>query len=76
MPALILLQGRLMRTTLKLDDDLLEQAQELTGTNEKAALIREALTALIQRETARRLARLGATESRMKTPPRRPRTLA
>ena len=65
-----------MRTTVKLDEDLLKQAQELTGTTEKAALIHEALTALIQRETARRLARLGGTESRMKTPPRRQRTLA
>ncbi len=65
-----------MRTTLNLDDDLLEQAQALTGTTEKTALVREALTALIQRETARRLARLGGTEPRLKAPPRRQSTPA
>ena len=51
-----------MRTTLALDDDLLAEAQRLTGTIEKTALVRQALTALIQRESARRLARLGAAE--------------
>jgi Arc/MetJ family transcription regulator len=51
-----------MRTTVALDDDLLAQAQRLTGTTEKAALLREALRALIERESARRLARLGGSE--------------
>ena len=51
-----------MRTTLALDDDLLEEAQRLTGINEKSPLVREALRALIQRESARRLARLGGSE--------------
>lgn len=51
-----------VRTTLALDDDLLIEAQRLTGTTEKTALVREALNALIQRESARRLARLGGTE--------------
>lgn len=51
-----------MRTTLVLDDDLLKEAQRLTGTTEKTALVREALGALIERESARRLARLGGTE--------------
>ena len=51
-----------MRTTLVLDDDLLAEAQRLTGVKEKTALVREGLTALIQRESARRLARLGASE--------------
>ena len=51
-----------MRTTLALDDDLLTEAQRLTGTTEKTALVREALRALIERESARRLARLGGTE--------------
>ena len=46
-----------MRTTLALDDDLLAEAQRLTGLAEKTALVREALTALIERESARRLAR-------------------
>jgi Arc/MetJ family transcription regulator len=60
-----------MRTTLALDDDLLEKAQALTGTTEKTALIREALKALIQRESARRLARLGGTEPQLQPIPRR-----
>jgi Arc/MetJ family transcription regulator len=51
-----------MRTTLALDDDLVREAQRLTGTREKSALVREALTALIERESARRLARLGGSE--------------
>lgn len=51
-----------MRTTLALDDDLLAEAQRLTGTTEKTALVRQALTALIERESARRLARLGGSD--------------
>ncbi|HEY0574475.1 MAG TPA: type II toxin-antitoxin system VapB family antitoxin [Pseudonocardia sp.] len=51
-----------MRTTLALDDDLLAEAQRLTGVTEKTALVREALRALIERESARRLARLGGSE--------------
>lgn len=51
-----------MRTTLALDDDLLAEAQRLTGTKEKSALVKQALRALIERESARRLARLGGTE--------------
>lgn len=51
-----------MRTTLALDDDLLAEAAQLTGTTEKTTLVREALRALIERESARRLARLGGTE--------------
>lgn len=60
-----------MRTTLALDDDLLDQAQALTGLTEKTALVREALRALIERESARRLARLGGTEKQLKPVPRR-----
>ncbi len=60
-----------MRTTLALDDDLLSEAQRLTGTNEKTALVREALGALIERESARRLARLGGTEPALTEVPRR-----
>jgi len=60
-----------MRTTLALDDDLLAQAQALTGVSEKAALVREALRALIQRESARRLALLGGSEPQMEDIPRR-----
>ncbi len=61
----------MVRTTLALDDELLAQAQEYTGLTEKTALVREALKALIQREAARRLARLGGTEPNLKAPPRR-----
>jgi Arc/MetJ family transcription regulator len=60
-----------MRTTLALDDDLLAEAQRLTGTAEKTALIREALRALIERESARRLARLGGSEPGVTETPRR-----
>lgn len=48
-----------MRTTIALDDDLLAKAKALTGVSEKTALVREALRALIQRESAKRLALLG-----------------
>ena len=51
-----------MRTTLALDDELIAKAQDFTGLQEKSALVREALKALIERESARRLARLGGTE--------------
>jgi Arc/MetJ family transcription regulator len=51
-----------MRTTLALDDDLLEKAQSFTGPMEKTALVREALKALIQRESGKRLALLGGSE--------------
>ena len=60
-----------MRTTLALDDELLNEAQALTGVREKSALVREALKALIERESARRLARLGGSEPDLKAPPRR-----
>lgn len=60
-----------MRTTLALDDDLVAEAQRLTGTREKSALVRQALRALIQRESARRLARLGGTETTPTEAPRR-----
>ena len=62
---------RAMRTTLALDDHLLAEAQELTGLREKSALVREALIALIERESARRLAALGGTEPGLMAPPRR-----
>lgn len=60
-----------MRTTIALDDDLVAEAQRLTGTREKSALVREALRALIERESARRLARLGGTEPSLTGVPRR-----
>ena len=60
-----------MRTTIVLDDDLLTEAQELTGIAEKAAVIREALKSLIARESARRLVLLGGSEPGAATIPRR-----
>jgi Arc/MetJ family transcription regulator len=60
-----------MRTTLALDDELLAQARDFTGLQEKSALVREALKALIERESARRLARLGGSEPRLRAVPRR-----
>lgn len=60
-----------MRTTLNIDDQLLAEAKRLSGLTEKAALVREGLRALIERESARRLARLGGSEPQMDPVPRR-----
>lgn len=60
-----------MRTTLSLDEELMAQAQAFTGLKEKSALVREALKALIERESARRLARLGGSEPQIEPSPRR-----
>lgn len=60
-----------MRTTLNIEDDLMEQASRMTGIMEKTALVRLGLEALIARESARRLALLGGTEKDMEAPPRR-----
>jgi Arc/MetJ family transcription regulator len=60
-----------MRTTLALDDELVARAQEFTGLKEKSSLVREALKALIERESARRLARLGGSHPGLKAPRRR-----
>jgi Arc/MetJ family transcription regulator len=67
---LVLKEGQ-MRTTLALDDELLAKAQALTGMTEKSTLVREALTALIERESARRLARLGGSQPKLTVPRRR-----
>lgn len=60
-----------MRTTLALDDELVAKAQAFTGLKEKSSLVREALKALIERESGRRLARLGGSESSLEAPRRR-----
>ena len=60
-----------MRTTIAIDDELFAKAQEYTGLQEKSALVREALKALIEREAARRLARLGGTEPQLRPVRRR-----
>lgn len=60
-----------MRTMLALDDDLLAKARAYTGLAETTALVREALKALVERESARGLAQLGGSESHVDAPPRR-----
>ncbi|MFV1984752.1 MAG: type II toxin-antitoxin system VapB family antitoxin [Thiohalomonadales bacterium] len=60
-----------MRTTLNIDDQLLHDAQQISGVKEKTALVREGLRALIERETARRLAKLGGSEPQLLPIPRR-----
>ncbi|MEL7487782.1 MAG: type II toxin-antitoxin system VapB family antitoxin [Pseudomonadota bacterium] len=60
-----------MRTTIALDDDLVTEAKKLTSISENAALMREALRALIARESARRLAALGGSDPDAEAAPRR-----
>ena len=60
-----------MRTTVALDDDLILEAQRLTGIHEKSMLVRQALRALIERESARRLAQLAGSEPGAQRTPRR-----
>lgn len=60
-----------MRTTVNLDDALLDKAIALTGTKERGVLLRDALTALIERESAKRLALLGGSEPDLEVPRRR-----
>ncbi len=59
-----------MRTTVTLDDQLLEKAVALTGCRERSPLLREALSALIERESAKRLARMGGSDPNASAPPR------
>lgn len=60
-----------MRTTLNIEDSLINKASKLTGIKEKTSLVRLGLEALIARESAKRLAKLGATEKDLKETPRR-----
>lgn len=60
-----------MRTTLNIDDELLAEAQRITGMEEKTALVREGLRALIERESARRLAKLGGSQPQLRPVRRR-----
>jgi Arc/MetJ family transcription regulator len=60
-----------MRTTIALDDDLVAKAQDYTGITEKSALVREALRALIERESIERLIALGGTDPTATAAPRR-----
>ena len=60
-----------MRTTLNIEDELLAKAQRVSGLTEKTAVVREGLKALLERDSARRLARLGGTEPRLQPVARR-----
>lgn len=60
-----------MRVTINLDDELLAEAQRITGMEGQTSLIHEGLRALIERESARRLARLGGSEEQLRPVPRR-----
>lgn len=60
-----------MRSTIAIDDDLLAKAKKLTDIDETSKVVREALKALVARESARRLARLGGTDPGAKAAPRR-----
>ena len=60
-----------MRTTVTLDDQLMEVAAELTGIRERSELIRHAINTLIQVESGRRLAALGGKDKTATAPPRR-----
>lgn len=60
-----------MRTTINLDEDLLAKASKLAGPLDRSAVIHEGLKALIERESAKRLARLGGTQPTLKPAPRR-----
>jgi len=70
-PYIICIQENTMRTTLNIEDALLEKAVKLTGITEKTSLVRLGLQALIARESAKRLAGLGGSEKTLKTIPRR-----
>ena len=61
----------LIRTTLNIDEELIKKAVRLTGIHEKSCLVRLGLEALIARESSKRLAKLGATERKLKAIPRR-----
>ena len=60
-----------IRTTINIDDELIARAARLTGVEEKTALVRQGLEALIARESARRLAALGGSEKDLRPIPRR-----
>ena len=64
-----------MRTTLNIEDSLIDKASRITGVKEKTALIKLGLEALIARESGRRLAKLGGTERQLKAIPRRKATI-
>ncbi|MFN0299646.1 MAG: type II toxin-antitoxin system VapB family antitoxin [Burkholderiales bacterium] len=60
-----------MRTTVNIDDELMAKAIKLTGALDRSALLREGLLALIERESAKRLAKLGGSQPKLRVAPRR-----
>jgi Arc/MetJ family transcription regulator len=60
-----------MRTTLNIEDNLMDKASKMTGIKEKTALVKLGLEALIARESGKRLAILGGTQKQLKAIPRR-----
>jgi len=60
-----------MRTTVNLDDELLAEAERVSGIKERATLVNEGIRALIERESARRLARLGGSQPTLELASRR-----
>jgi len=64
-----------MRTTVNLDESLMARAAKLTGPLDRSTLLHEGLKALIERESARRLARLGGSQRKLKVAPRRRREI-
>ena len=64
-------KGTFMRTTLNIEDTLLDKAAKLTGIKEKTSLVRLGLEALIAKESSKRLAKLGGTEKKLDMIPRR-----
>jgi len=69
--AYILMEGEIMRTTLNIEDSLIDKAAKLTGVKEKTSLVRLGLEALIARESSKRLAKLGGTEKKLDIIPRK-----
>ena len=64
-------EPKAMRTTITVDQELIERARQLTGIKGQSALFKEGLVALVQRESARRLIALGGTMPDLEVPPRR-----
>jgi Arc/MetJ family transcription regulator len=65
------MRGETMRTTLNIEDNLIDKASKMTGIKEKTALVKLGLEALIARESGKRLARLGGTQKQLVAIPRR-----
>ena len=66
-----MLKGIVMRTTINIEDNLIDKASKLTGIKEKTSLVKLGLEALIARESSKRLAKLGGSEKSISSVPRR-----